>query len=125
MTNTTVALCRFGIATYCCGFVTRVLLTSHTDLVGCCLILQKLAEVERLLLAKKPWPAFLLVESDALGEWENCQDVVKGALEWMATLAVGMIDIASVEPLIPICRAFKALVEAAGGAAESDNKLAE
>ena len=86
---------------------------------------QKLTEVEGDLSAKKPWPAFLLVGSDTLDEWENCPDAAKEALEWMATAAVGVLDIASVGPLTPVCQAFKALIEAAGGAAEAQEKLRE
>lgn len=89
----------------------------------CPLVPQRIAEVERLLFAKKPWPAFLLVGYDTVDGWDNCPDVAKDALEWMTTSAVGLLDIASVEPLTPICEAFKALIEAAGGAAEAEEKL--
>lgn len=70
-------------------------------------------------MAQKPWPAFLLVGSDALDDWENCPYIAKDALEWMTTSAVGLLDIASVGPLKPVLQAFKALIEAAGGAAKA------
>lgn len=41
----------------------------------------------------------------------------------MATCAVGVLDIASIGPLEPVCQAFKALIEAAQGAAASQEKL--
>ena len=96
-----------------------------TILHVCAIVPQGLERVNHLLLAKKPWPAFLLVGADALDEWENCPDVAKEALEWMTTSAVGVLDIASVGPLTPICQAFKALIEAAGGAAEAEDNLRE
>lgn len=42
---------------------------------------------------------------------------------WMATSAGGVLDIASIGPLTPVCQAFKALIEAAQGAAASQDKL--
>ncbi|CAM9647109.1 unnamed protein product [Laminaria digitata] len=41
----------------------------------------------------------------------------------MATAGAGVLDIASVGPLEPVCQAFKALIEAAQGAAESQEML--
>ncbi|CAM9432773.1 unnamed protein product [Ectocarpus sp. 12 AP-2014] len=41
----------------------------------------------------------------------------------MATATVGVLDVAGVGPLVPVCQAFKALIEAAEGAAESQDKL--
>ena len=57
--------------------------------------------------------------------WENCPEIVHEALGWMAASAGGLLDIASVGPLTPACHAFKALIEAAGGAAEAREKLRE
>lgn len=37
----------------------------------------------------------------------------------------GLLDVASVGPLTPVCQAFKALIEAAEGAAEAQEKLRE
>ncbi|CAB1111026.1 unnamed protein product [Ectocarpus sp. CCAP 1310/34] len=54
---------------------------------------------------------------------EACPTPVQEALAWMATATVGVLDIASVGPLVPVCQAFKALIEAAEGAAESQDKL--
>ena len=87
------------------------------------LLRQRLSEVEKLLVAKKPWPAFLRVGSEALSEWEDCPDAVQDALEWMATTTGGLLDLASVGPLTPVCQAFKALIEAAGGAMEAEENL--
>ncbi|CAB1104776.1 unnamed protein product [Ectocarpus sp. CCAP 1310/34] len=56
-------------------------------------------------------------------ELEACPSPVQEALPWMATSAVGVLDIASVGPLEPVCQAFKALIEAAEGAVESQEKL--
>ncbi|CAN0598828.1 unnamed protein product [Ectocarpus sp. 12 AP-2014] len=41
----------------------------------------------------------------------------------MAGATVGMLNTASVGPLVPVCQAFKGLIEAAEGAAESQDKL--
>lgn len=41
----------------------------------------------------------------------------------MATTAGGLLDIASVGPLTPVCQAFKTLIEAVGGAAEAEENL--
>ncbi|CAN0252264.1 unnamed protein product [Ectocarpus sp. 12 AP-2014] len=41
----------------------------------------------------------------------------------MATATVGVLNSASVGPLVPVCQAFKELIEAAEGAAESHDKL--
>ncbi|CAN0410734.1 unnamed protein product, partial [Pylaiella littoralis] len=85
-----------------------------------------IAELERvatLLAEKKPWPAFLGIGGRGLEEWEACPSPVQEALAWMATAGVGALDTASIGPLEPVCQAFKALVEAAQGAAESQEKL--
>ncbi|CAM9623612.1 unnamed protein product [Ectocarpus fasciculatus] len=85
---------------------------------------ERLDHVGKLLAEKKPWPAFLRVRARATEEWETCPTPVQEALAWMATAtAVGVLDIASVEPLVPVCQAFKELIEAAEGAAESQDKL--
>lgn len=84
------------------------------------LLRQKLSEVEKLLVAKKRWPAFLRVGSAALDEWEDCPDAVEDALEWMATTTGGLLDLASVGPLTPVCQAFRALIEGADGAMEAE-----
>eukprot|EP00752_Nemacystus_decipiens_P005303 g4810.t1 len=86
---------------------------------------EELEEVQRLLAANKPWPAFLRAGMRARGEWNDCPESVREALEWMATAAVGLLDLASVGPLTPACKAFTALVEAAGGATEAADNLAE
>ena len=86
---------------------------------------QNLAEVERLFKAQKRWPAFLRIGAETLDEWENCPEGVQQALEWMVTSAGGVLDIASVGPLTPVCQAFKALIEAAAGAAQVQKKLRE
>lgn len=44
---------------------------------------------------------------------------------WMASGAVGLLSLASVGPLTPICEAFKGLIQAAEGAAEADKNLKE
>lgn len=77
---------------------------------------QRLEEVEKLLVDKKPWPAFLRAAVEVRDEWDDCPEGAKDALEWMASTAVSLLDIASVGPLTPVCKAFKALIEAAGGA---------
>ncbi|CBJ25719.1 NB-ARC and TPR repeat-containing protein-likely pseudogene [Ectocarpus siliculosus] len=41
----------------------------------------------------------------------------------MATATVGVLNSASVGPLVPVCQAFKGLIEAVEGAAESHDKL--
>lgn len=56
-------------------------------------------------------------------EWEACPSPVQEALEWMATAAVGVLDFASVGPLLPVSQAFKALIEAAQGAAQAQDGL--
>ncbi|CAM9795660.1 unnamed protein product, partial [Hapterophycus canaliculatus] len=76
-----------------------------------------------MLGQKKPWPAFLHVGARATEEWEACPTPVQEALTWMAMSTVGLLDIASVGPLMPVCQAFKALIEAAEGAAASQDKL--
>lgn len=43
----------------------------------------------------------------------------------MASGAVGLLSLASVGPLTPICEAFKGLIQAAEGAAEADKNLRE
>ncbi|CAM9583686.1 unnamed protein product [Ectocarpus sp. 4 AP-2014] len=72
---------------------------------------------------KRPWPAFLQIGARVTEEWEGCPTPVQEALAWMATTAVGVLDTASVGPLVPVCHAFKALIEAAEGAAECQEKL--
>ncbi|CAM9244996.1 unnamed protein product, partial [Ectocarpus sp. 12 AP-2014] len=84
---------------------------------------ERLEHVGKLLAEKRPWPAFLHIGTRATEEWEACPTVAQEALTWMATAAVGVLDGASVGPLVPVCAAFKALIEAAEGAAESQYKL--
>ena len=86
---------------------------------------QALEEVQRLLVGNRPWPAFLRVGIRGRGEWEDCPETVQDALEWMATTTVGLLDIASVGPLTPVCKAFTALIEAAKGATEAAENLGE
>ncbi|CAB1096625.1 unnamed protein product [Ectocarpus sp. CCAP 1310/34] len=86
---------------------------------------ERLEEVETLLAYKKPWPAFLCAGVDVHGEWDNCPEGARDALEWMASTAVGLLDIASVGPLTPVCKAFTALIEAAQGAMEVVKNLRE
>ncbi|CAN0452600.1 unnamed protein product, partial [Scytosiphon promiscuus] len=58
-----------------------------------------LEEVQRLLAARKPWPAFLQ------GGWANgCPEGIEEALRWMASGAVGLLNVANVGPLKPICK---------------------
>eukprot|EP00903_Cladosiphon_okamuranus_P006464 g6324.t1 len=59
------------------------------------------------------------------GEWNDCPEIVGEALGWMGTAAVGLLDIASVGPLTPVCEAFTALIEAAQGATEAAENLGE
>eukprot|EP00752_Nemacystus_decipiens_P005175 g4696.t1 len=84
---------------------------------------ERLQHVGTMLRQKRPWPAFLHVGARATDEWEACPTPVQEALAWMATSAVGLLDVASVGPLEPVCQAFKALIEAAEGAAASQDKL--
>ncbi|CAN0081163.1 unnamed protein product, partial [Ectocarpus sp. 6 AP-2014] len=77
---------------------------------------KRLEEVEKLLVHKKPWPAFLHAGLKVRGEWDDCPEGAGDALEWMASTTVGLLDIASVGPLTPVCKAFTALIEAAEGA---------
>ncbi|CAM9148460.1 unnamed protein product [Ectocarpus sp. 4 AP-2014] len=84
---------------------------------------ERLEHVGKLLTEKRPWPAFLHIGARAREEWEACPTVTQEALSWMATASVGVLDGASVGPLVPVCQAFKALIEAAEGAAESQDKL--
>ncbi|CAB1113195.1 unnamed protein product [Ectocarpus sp. CCAP 1310/34] len=86
---------------------------------------ERLEEVETLLAYKKPWPAFLCAGVDVHGEWDNCPEGARDALEWMASTAVGLLDVASVGPLTPVCQAFTALIEAAQGAMEVVENLRE
>ncbi|CAN0585642.1 unnamed protein product, partial [Ectocarpus sp. 12 AP-2014] len=74
----------------------------------------------QLLADKKPWPAFL-----HSGLANDCPDTAKDALAWMASQAVGFLNVASVGPLTPVCEAVKGLIEAVEGAAEADDKLRE
>lgn len=46
-------------------------------------------------------------------------------MKWMASGAVGLLNIASVGPLVPVCEAFKRLIQAAEGAAEADESMRE
>ncbi|CBJ32852.1 NB-ARC and TPR repeat-containing protein-likely pseudogene [Ectocarpus siliculosus] len=84
---------------------------------------ERLEHVSKLLAENKPWPAFLHIGARATEEWEACPTVSEEALTWMTTSAVGVLGVASVGPLVPVCEAFKALIEAAEGAAESQDKL--
>ncbi|CAM9191144.1 unnamed protein product, partial [Pylaiella littoralis] len=84
---------------------------------------ERLQHVGTMLGQRRPWPAFLHVGARATQEREACPTPVQEALAWMATSAVGLLDIASVGPLEPVCQAFKALIEAAEGAAASQDKL--
>ncbi|CAB1113778.1 unnamed protein product [Ectocarpus sp. CCAP 1310/34] len=84
---------------------------------------ERLDHVGQLLAEKKPWPAFLHLGARATKEWEACPTPVQEALAWMATATVGVLDMTSVGPLEPVCQAFKGLIEAAEGAAESQDKL--
>eukprot|EP00903_Cladosiphon_okamuranus_P009156 g8749.t1 len=86
---------------------------------------KRLEEVEKLLLNKKPWPAFLRGAVDVRGEWDDCPEGARDALKWMASIAVGLLDNASVDPLTPVCKAFTALIEAAQGAIEVVENLRE
>ncbi|CAN0387216.1 unnamed protein product, partial [Pylaiella littoralis] len=81
---------------------------------------ETLEEVKRLLADRKPWPAFLHA-----GLASDCPENVGEALAWMASGAVGLLNVASVGPLVPVCEAFKGLIQAAEGAAEADEKLRE
>ena len=107
------------------GIIPRALIRVAVFLHPPMLTSQSLAEVERCLAAQKPWPAFLQIGAETLDEWESCPEIAREALRWMATSAGGLLDIASVGPLTPVCQAFKALIEAAGGAAEVREKLRE
>ncbi|CBJ25840.1 hypothetical protein Esi_0016_0154 [Ectocarpus siliculosus] len=83
----------------------------------------RLDHVGKLLAEKKPWPAFLHITARATEEWEACPTPVQEALVWMATATVGLLDTASVGPLVPVCQTFKTLIEAAEDAEESEDKL--
>ncbi|CAN0240058.1 unnamed protein product, partial [Ectocarpus sp. 12 AP-2014] len=84
---------------------------------------ERLDHVGKLLAEKRPWPVFLQIGARANEEWEACPTPVQEALAWMATTTVGVLDTASVGPLLPVCQAFKALIEAAEGAADCQDKL--
>ncbi|CAN0553790.1 unnamed protein product [Ectocarpus sp. 12 AP-2014] len=84
---------------------------------------ERLEHVGKLLAEKRPWPTFLHIGSRATEEWEACPTVAQEALTWIATATVGVLGVASVGPLVPVCEAFKALIEAAEGAAECQDKL--
>ncbi|CAM9583355.1 unnamed protein product [Ectocarpus sp. 8 AP-2014] len=84
---------------------------------------ERLDHVGKLLAEKKPWPAFLHIGARATEEWEACPTPVQEALAWMAGATVGVLNSASVGPLVPVCQAFKGLIEAAEGVAESQDKL--
>ncbi|CAN0424922.1 unnamed protein product, partial [Ectocarpus sp. 13 AM-2016] len=83
----------------------------------------RLDHVGKLLAEKKPWPAFLHLGARATEEWETCPTPVQEALAWMAGATVGVLDMASVVPLEPVCQAFKGLIEATEGAAKAQEKL--
>ncbi|CAN0533841.1 unnamed protein product, partial [Scytosiphon promiscuus] len=68
----------------------------------------------------KPWPAFFQG-----GRANGCPEGVEEALRWMASGTVGLLNVANVGPLKPICKAFKGLIQAAEGAAEVDENLRE
>ncbi|CAM9587498.1 unnamed protein product, partial [Ectocarpus fasciculatus] len=85
--------------------------------------IERLEHVGKLLAEKRPWPAFLHIGARATEEWEACPTLAQEALTWMAGSAVGVLDGASVGPLVPVCQAFKALIEAAEGAAESQDRI--
>ncbi|CAN0234238.1 unnamed protein product [Scytosiphon promiscuus] len=59
----------------------------------------RLQEVARLLADRKPWPAFLHA-----GLASDCPENVGEALAWMASGAVGLLNVASVGPLVPKLR---------------------
>lgn len=81
---------------------------------------QRLEEVQRHLEGRKQWPAFLH------GGWANsCPEDVGDALAWMASGAVGLLNVVSVGPLVPVGEAFKGLIQAGEGAAEADVNLRE
>ncbi|CAM9226584.1 unnamed protein product, partial [Ectocarpus sp. 8 AP-2014] len=84
---------------------------------------ERLDHVGKLLAEKRPWPAFLQIGARVTEEWEHCPTPVQEALAWMATTTVGVLDTANVGPLVPVCLAFKALIEAAEGAADCQDKL--
>ncbi|CAN0311145.1 unnamed protein product, partial [Ectocarpus sp. 13 AM-2016] len=84
---------------------------------------ERLDHVGKLLAENKPWPAFLHLGARATEEWEACPTPVQEALAWMAGATVGVLDMASVGPLLPVCQAFKGLIEAAEGAAKAQEKL--
>ncbi|CAM9442254.1 unnamed protein product, partial [Ectocarpus sp. 6 AP-2014] len=84
---------------------------------------ERLDHVGKLLAEKRPWPTFLQIGARANEEWEACPTPVQEALAWMATTTVGALDTASVGPLVPVCQAFKALIEAAERAAACQDKL--
>eukprot|EP00752_Nemacystus_decipiens_P017370 g15565.t2 len=86
---------------------------------------QDIEEAQRLLAGNKPWTAFLRAGIRARGEWNDCPESVGEALEWMATATVGLLDVASVGPLTPACKAFRALIEAAEGVTEVTEFLVE
>eukprot|EP00752_Nemacystus_decipiens_P009291 g8302.t1 len=86
---------------------------------------EELEEVQRLLAAKKLWPAFLRAGIRVWGEWNDCPEIVGEALEWVETTALGLLDIARVGPLTPVCKAFTALIEATQGATEAAENLRE
>ncbi|CAM9854520.1 unnamed protein product, partial [Ectocarpus fasciculatus] len=84
---------------------------------------ERLDHVGKLLAEKKPWPAFLHLGARATEEWELCPAPVQEALTWMATATVGVLDIASVGPLVSVCQAFSWLIEAAESASISHIEL--
>ncbi|CAN0459970.1 unnamed protein product [Ectocarpus sp. 12 AP-2014] len=84
---------------------------------------ERLEHVGKLLAERRPWPAFLHIGARATEEWEACPTVAQEALTWMATATAGVLGVANVGPLVPVCEAFKALIEAAEGAAESQDRI--
>ncbi|CAN0578981.1 unnamed protein product, partial [Ectocarpus sp. 12 AP-2014] len=64
---------------------------------------ERLEHVGKLIAEKRPWPVFLHIGARATEEWEACPTVAQEALTWMATAAVGVLDGASVGPLVPVC----------------------
>lgn len=89
------------------------------------LFLQELEEVQRTLAGSNPWPAILSAKIWARSDWNDGPENVVEALEWMATIAVGLLDVASVNPLMPIVLGFAALIEAAEGTPEVAENLGE
>ena len=78
--------------------------------------------VEQLLANKKPWLAFLRVGLDI----RDCPtETVREALEWTASTSIGLLDVASVDPLTSVCNAFQTLIEAAEDSSERAERIVE